>query len=70
MRDDRLQHVAAMLLARRWASESDFNDEATDTFVEWPPSPPQPATRMPRGTIPPEPEYEDELEYTYELDYE
>jgi hypothetical protein len=68
MRDDRIQRVAEMLIVKRWGCESDFDDEPTQTFVEWPPAPPRPAIRRARGTLPPE--REDELEYEVELEYE
>lgn len=69
MRDDRIQHVAEMFIARRWAWESDFGDEKTDTVVQWPPVPPRPA-RTARGTLPPDREvdHEYDLEYEYECD--
>lgn len=68
MRDDKIQQVAEMFIARRWGWESDFIDEPTDTFVEWPPAPPRPPMRIARGTEPPE--HEDELDYEVEYDYE
>lgn len=67
MRDDRIQQVAEMFLARRWGRESDFDHEPTDTFVEWPPAPPRPM-RVARGTTPPEREDDGEYEVEYELD--
>ena len=68
MRDDRIQQVAEMFIARRWGCESDFAHEPTDTFVEWPPAPPRPPMRIAHGTTPPE--REDEGEYEVEYDYE
>ena len=68
MRDDRIQQVAEMFIARRWGWQSDFGDEPTDTFVEWPPAPPRPPMRIARGTTPPEREDEDDYEVKY--DYE
>jgi hypothetical protein len=66
MRDHRIQQVAEMLIARQWGRTSDFGDEPTDTFVQWPPEPPRPATmRTACGTVPPETEYEDEYEVEY-----
>lgn len=69
MRDDRIQQVAEMYLARRWGCESDFGQEPTDTFVQWPPAPPRPPMRIARGTTPPERE-DDEDAYDVEYDYE
>jgi hypothetical protein len=66
MRDDRIQQVAEMLLARQWGRASDFGDEPTDTVVQWPPAPPRPAMRTARGTVPPEREHE----HDYELEYD
>jgi hypothetical protein len=59
MRDDKIQQVAEMLIARQWARASDFGEEPTHTFVQWPPEPPRPAMRTAHGTVPPEREYED-----------
>ena len=68
MRDNRIQQVAEMLIARQWGRASDFGDEPTDTFVQWPPEPPRPAMRTARGTVPPEREHEHEYELEYELE--
>jgi hypothetical protein len=59
-----------MFLARQWARKSDFGDEATDTFVQWPPAPPRPAMRVARGTVPPERDFEDGYELEYNCEYE
>jgi hypothetical protein len=70
MRDDKIQLVAEMFIARRWGWESDFGDEQTDTFIQWPPAPPRPAARMARGTQPPERELEQDYALEYEYEYE
>jgi hypothetical protein len=69
MRDDKIQQVAEMFIARRWGWESDFSNEPTDTFVQWPPTPPRPAMRTARGTVPPEREHEHDYECEYGYDY-